>query len=316
MKILIVTGGSGGHVIPAQSLYEYLKNNYSVDLAVDTRGSKYLIQQPKYKWNSHSKYSFIRWFWIVFYTFKCFFIIYKYDKIIFFGTYHSVSFILAGFLWQKQLYFHEQNVILSRVNNLFSQWGTLMTTWPNNKGILTGMPVRNYTQQIKKPFSILISLGSQEAPLLKPLINNIFRNLPKNLQKKITIITAPNNFIKDKDLFMNVEYFNTSFGNNIMNLYSSCTMAIGRGGAGFLYEMMMLKIPTISIPLKNSVNNHQYFNSKFIVDSGLGIMIFNDEDIIKGSDFIKKVMVNKLPIKDNYVIENSCQLIESILLKN
>ena len=41
-KILISTGGSGGHVIPATIFCEQLKNEFEVYLSTDKRGSKFL----------------------------------------------------------------------------------------------------------------------------------------------------------------------------------------------------------------------------------------------------------------------------------
>ena len=42
-KIIIATGGTGGHVFPAYSLANYLKNkNFSVKLTSDKRGAIYL----------------------------------------------------------------------------------------------------------------------------------------------------------------------------------------------------------------------------------------------------------------------------------
>ena len=38
-NILIVTGGSGGHVVPSTSLFEHLKNKFSVKMVTDLRGS-------------------------------------------------------------------------------------------------------------------------------------------------------------------------------------------------------------------------------------------------------------------------------------
>ena len=46
-KILITTGGSGGHVIPALSIYDSLKDKFKVEIATDLRGSKY-IDNDKY----------------------------------------------------------------------------------------------------------------------------------------------------------------------------------------------------------------------------------------------------------------------------
>jgi UDP-N-acetylglucosamine--N-acetylmuramyl-(pentapeptide) pyrophosphoryl-undecaprenol N-acetylglucosamine transferase len=41
-RILISTGGSGGHVVPATILYEHLKNQFHVSMSTDYRGMKFL----------------------------------------------------------------------------------------------------------------------------------------------------------------------------------------------------------------------------------------------------------------------------------
>ena len=41
-KILISTGGSGGHVIPAIAFYDHLKEKFDVFFTLDQRGSKFL----------------------------------------------------------------------------------------------------------------------------------------------------------------------------------------------------------------------------------------------------------------------------------
>ena len=41
-KILISTGGSGGHVLPAINLFEHLKKDFDVKLYTDARGAKYI----------------------------------------------------------------------------------------------------------------------------------------------------------------------------------------------------------------------------------------------------------------------------------
>ena len=41
-KILISTGGSGGHVVPATILYEHLKDQFHVSMSTDYRGMKFL----------------------------------------------------------------------------------------------------------------------------------------------------------------------------------------------------------------------------------------------------------------------------------
>ena len=46
-KILISTGGSGGHVIPALNLYNHLKNTFEVIIYTDLRGSKFVPNEVK-----------------------------------------------------------------------------------------------------------------------------------------------------------------------------------------------------------------------------------------------------------------------------
>jgi len=41
-KILITTGGTGGHVIPAKIIKEHLGHNYKIYFSTDLRGLKYL----------------------------------------------------------------------------------------------------------------------------------------------------------------------------------------------------------------------------------------------------------------------------------
>ena len=41
-KILISTGGSGGHVIPSKILIDHLNHNFEVIISTDKRGEKYL----------------------------------------------------------------------------------------------------------------------------------------------------------------------------------------------------------------------------------------------------------------------------------
>lgn len=44
-KILISTGGSGGHVIPAITIHDHLKENFDILISSDIRGLKYLDEK-------------------------------------------------------------------------------------------------------------------------------------------------------------------------------------------------------------------------------------------------------------------------------
>ncbi len=46
-KILITTGGTGGHTVPAQIINEYLNDDYEVYYSTDKRGYKFLSSGNK-----------------------------------------------------------------------------------------------------------------------------------------------------------------------------------------------------------------------------------------------------------------------------
>ena len=56
-KILITTGGSGGHVVPSLSIYDALKDDYEVKISTDLRGSKY-INNENYNYSLKEKARF------------------------------------------------------------------------------------------------------------------------------------------------------------------------------------------------------------------------------------------------------------------
>ena len=46
-KILIATGGTGGHIFPSLSLADFLKRKHQVEIVTDKRGLKYLVNDEK-----------------------------------------------------------------------------------------------------------------------------------------------------------------------------------------------------------------------------------------------------------------------------
>ena len=126
-NILISTGGSGGHVVPAKILGEHLQSNFNVFISTDSRGLQYLddkkndivlINTPKLNLN-------------IFFVFKIFQVIYlviktvlllKKNKInIVFSTggYMSLPVCFGAKLLGIKMYLLEPNIVLGRANRLF-----------------------------------------------------------------------------------------------------------------------------------------------------------------------------------------------------
>ena len=74
-KILITTGGTGGHVIPAQIIEEHLKDDFDIYFSTDLRGLKYLqsinnkiviIDTPRFGVSINLPFKIIKLFYLVF----------------------------------------------------------------------------------------------------------------------------------------------------------------------------------------------------------------------------------------------------------
>ena len=126
-NIIIVTGGSGGHVIPSLSIYDALKDNFEVKISTDLRGSKF-INNENYHYslidvpNLFSNFLLLPYNLIKF----CISIIksYKYLKfnnfniLISTGGYMSLPLSLASNFLNIKIYIFEPNLVLGRANKV------------------------------------------------------------------------------------------------------------------------------------------------------------------------------------------------------
>ena len=124
-KVLISTGGTGGHVIPAIALYDHLKKNFSTILVVDERGANFIdknnydykiLQSPRLTLNILKLPLVIFKFIISF--LKSFFLLKnnKIDVLLATGGYMSVPISLAAKLLNIKIYLLEPNIVVGRAN--------------------------------------------------------------------------------------------------------------------------------------------------------------------------------------------------------
>ena len=127
-KILISTGGSGGHVVPATILYEHLKDKYDVSLTTDYRGKKFL-DENKYNLEIFnvtpiSKNIFLlpfQFLLIIYLIIKSIFFLKKrkVDILISTGGYMSLPLCLASKILNIKMFLFEPNMVLGRANKFF-----------------------------------------------------------------------------------------------------------------------------------------------------------------------------------------------------
>ena len=335
-KIVIATGGTGGHIFPAYSLANYLKNkNFSVKLTSDKRGSIYLkdytdlnlIEIPS---SPLIKKGIIKIFYsfsiISFSIIKSFFILlFDRPSVIFgMGGYSSFPICFAAFILRIKFIIYENNLIIGKSNKyllpfakkIFVSYNELEGIPEKYKGkvIEVGNIVREEIINSKishhgttnfDSLKILVLGGSQAAKIFAEEFPQIFKKL-KNSKIRIKIYQQCHYSQNDQlskfyeKAQIDFEIFN--FTTKIIDYYSKSNLVITRSGASVLGELINFKIPFISIPLPTSADNHQYKNAKFYSQKGYGN--FLEEKDIKDklyelivSTFNNKSMLNAILVK-------------------
>jgi|TARA_B110000037_G_scaffold29814_1_gene35676 UDP-N-acetylglucosamine--N-acetylmuramyl-(pentapeptide) pyrophosphoryl-undecaprenol N-acetylglucosamine transferase len=332
-RILISTGGSGGHVVPATILYEHLKDKFYVSMSTDYRGIKFL---DKDKYNLEifnispiSKNIFLlpfQFFLIIYLIIKSIFFLRKrkVDILISTGGYMSLPLCLASKILNIKIFLFEPNMVLGRSNKFFIKscvkifcYSDKIKNLPNkyiSKISIIPALLRKKFYDVKKADSIdkninlLIIGGSQGAKVFDTLIASSIVELSKKYILKIYQQTNSLNFEILKKFYksknIDCELFN--FNVDISDLMSKSNICITRAGASTLAELVFINLPCVTIPLPTSKDNHQFENASFYNEKGCNWILNQNE-------------INDEAVKDKLfdIIDNKSELIvKKINMKN
>ena len=146
--IIIATGGTGGHIMPAISLYSNLKkNNFEPILTTDFRGFNFMKDSKEFKIKIINALSFKNNNKIVFFfssiwsllTSIIFLIKKKPNLTIGMGGYSSFSTCLASVILRVPLIIYENNLHLGKAINGGGTWSTIAGKKQKNIQILMVM---------------------------------------------------------------------------------------------------------------------------------------------------------------------------------
>ena len=127
-KIVIATGGTGGHIFPALSLAKNLiANNYDVRLTLDKRGMKYLADNENFNFINIPSSPLIKKntfklifsiLMILFSILKSIKFLFKYKPLAVFGMggYPSFPVCIAAAILRIKLIIYENNLIIGKTN--------------------------------------------------------------------------------------------------------------------------------------------------------------------------------------------------------
>lgn len=340
MRIVLSTGGTGGHIFPALKLSEELKiRGYEIILITDQRGEKY---QNKEKFDHthiihlHKSSGFMGKLKQILdiltqsYKIKKLYKTLKPELVIGFGGYSSAPALIAAKLSGIPFVIHEQNAVLGRVNKLMSFFAKKVALgFENTLGVpkdvstlFVGNPVRDEFLQIQRdkketpPHRLFIFAGSQGAALFSHIIPSALEKLPQDIKNNLKIIMqsreelikkTQDNLLKSGVSDITVKPFFLNMGEQL----ASADLVIARGGAMTVTELSTVGCPSIFVPLEIAMDNHQYYNIKNIHDAGAAWMILE-------KDFNSDHLANNLKrlLSNRNLLEECSELIKSFSTPN
>ena len=319
-KILISTGGSGGHVIPAITMHDHLKENYEILISSDIRGLKYLddkfyktliIDTPKLNNFILLPLSILK---VIFLTLKSLILLKKEEIQILISTggYMSLPLCIAARILNIKIYLLEPNMVIGRANKFFLKFCKKIICYAEN---IIGFPKKyKYKLKITNPlirkkyykkklkendnekFTLIIIGGSQGAQIFDKILHQSIINVSKIKSLKVIHQTNQKNIGVLKNLYLENKIDSSvfSFDQNLNLLIDQADLCITRAGASSLAEISLSRKPFIAIPLPSSKDNHQLENANYYKNKGCCWVVDQiNFDKIKFEDLLLNILNNK-----------------------
>lgn len=307
---VVAAGGTGGHMFPAEALARELAGRgWRIVLATDRRGEHYAGAFPAEErlaldaatgsgpiGLARAGLAISRGVLQARSAFR------RLDVAVAvgFGGYPSAPALLAAIGQRRPTLLHEQNAVLGRTNRMLAPYvKALASSFPVLERVpaplvsrvhLVGNPVRPdiralferpYTAPTARgPIRVLITGGSQGARILSEVAPRALAALSSALRARLVVqqqsrpetLEAAQVIYRDAGIEAEVAPFFTDMAARL----SSVHLVIGRAGASTCSELAVAALPSVLIPLKIAMDDHQRFNAAGLVAGGGAVMILED----------------------------------------
>ena len=347
-KVLIATGGTGGHVFPAYALANYLmKNNYNVGLTIDKRGLKYLkdfenldlIKIPTSPLNKKNILKFLFSTSIICFSVlrSLIFLLSKRPSIVFgMGGYSSFPVCIASAILRIKFVIYENNMIIGKANKyLLPFTKKILVSYKDLEGIpkkyinkvfevgnivreeILNSKINNTQNNEFNEIKILVLGGSQAAKIFADELPQIFEKLQNsNIPIKV-YQQCQKSQNKQLSVFYEkakIDYEIFNFTNKISNYYLKANLVITSSGASVLGELININIPFISIPLPTSADNHQHKNAIYYEKKGFGCLLVEKDIKLQLYKLIKSIFEDKSLVRN--ILAKQSQYSDKNIFKN
>ena len=291
-KILIMAGGTGGHIFPALSIAKELSKRGAIVEWLGGRNSMEsdLVPRHKIKFNGvftsgirgKKLITIIRALFLLGFGFiqtVIVFIKYRPNVVIGMGGYATGVGGLIAKIFFVPLFLHEQNTIPGSTNKLLSKISTLnFQAFENSfskevNAITTGNPILfepNSKKAVSEVKNLLVLGGSLGAKKINEVIPHI--KTPVNIWHQ----TGKSHFDEVKALYSKSDHHQVKldpFISNMSEAYAWADLVVCRSGAMTVSELIATKTIAILIPFPYAIDNHQTVNAQYLTKKEAGIII-------------------------------------------
>lgn len=318
MKIVIATGGTGGHIYPAIALADAAKKRYEdceiLFIGNDNRMETRIVPEHGYAFKgvhasglTGSVFNKVK---AVLQMFKARSDVKKIlkefqpDVAIGFGGYVSAPVLMAANSLGIKTMIHEQNSVVGKANMLMKEkvdgivicYEKCFEQMPREKTRLLGNP--RGTLAIETPFdeeyynsfsldrskpTVLIVMGSLGSASINDMMIEM---LPEIKDCNFLFVTGKQNYEEVKAR-INEEHIIVVDYIKQLDILKGIDLIVCRAGATTLAEITALGTPSILVPSPYVAHNHQFYNASVLVDN-------NCAKMIEEKDLNKSVLYDKI----------------------
>ena len=352
MRIIIASGGTGGHIYPAITLAQALqKAGHKITFVGSTgrmekdvipaAGFDYIGLDMKIPGGSliNKANSFVS---IVKAYYKCREIVKDYDLAIGFGNYISVPLVMAARNRGLKTVIHEQNSFAGKANKYLDQKVDLVIgsyeenkkTFKNPHTLILGNPQSSKAFNIKKDPEVLLNLGLDPdkktvvifmGSLGSQTVNKVVIEYLNSLKGDYQVIYASGkqNYAKARAAVKKKDYICVKEAVDGVKVMANSSLLVSRAGATTLSEICAMGMPSILIPSTYVPNNHQFYNAMALIDKNAALLL-EEKDLspaslkaiieksINDEELLKSLHENAIKLSNPKVLDEIVKEIEKL----
>ena len=322
MKVMIVAGGTLGHIKPALVIAHELRSQQAKVMFIADKDPYGCINKSKFPLIllriGHFKSVFslsallfpFQFFRALSKTLRI--TANKPDVVLGMGGYVTLPVILAAWLRKIPVFLCEQNIMIGRANRIalpfarkiFLAFEDSKKYVAEGKAVVTGNPVETNLHIMKKAWkkqcSVLIYGGTNGAPDINTAI---LKDMQKLRNIRIIHITGPKYYHNISRAYQHskVKAVVKPYTAEIAKYYAQADVVVCRAGATSLAELFAAGKPSILVPHPTALDDHQTPNARYAAKHGAALFIKSSDlaklmpalfRLINHPSLLKKMAVN------------------------